>query len=81
MCVCVYALSIQISLSICSLAANLMGINILFSGVTHNIALLREVIKHPRFIQGDISTKFLPEVYTEGFKGEGKHYLRNKYVK
>ncbi|XP_063160883.1 propionyl-CoA carboxylase alpha chain, mitochondrial isoform X1 [Candoia aspera] len=38
-------------------------------GVAHNIALLREVITHPRFIQGDISTKFLPEVYTDGFKG------------
>uniref|UniRef100_A0A670YTR3 Propionyl-CoA carboxylase subunit alpha n=1 Tax=Pseudonaja textilis TaxID=8673 RepID=A0A670YTR3_PSETE len=55
--------------------------NYVIRGVTHNIALLREVIKHPRFIQGDISTKFLPEVYTEGFKGEGKHSLRNKYVK
>uniref|UniRef100_A0A670YQT9 Propionyl-CoA carboxylase alpha chain, mitochondrial n=1 Tax=Pseudonaja textilis TaxID=8673 RepID=A0A670YQT9_PSETE len=54
--------------------------NYVIRGVTHNIALLREVIKHPRFIQGDISTKFLPEVYTEGFKGEGKHSLRNKYV-
>ncbi|XP_026524722.1 propionyl-CoA carboxylase alpha chain, mitochondrial isoform X1 [Notechis scutatus] len=43
--------------------------NYVIRGVTHNIALLREVIKHPRFIQGDISTKFLPEVYTEGFKG------------
>ncbi|KAJ8253404.1 hypothetical protein GJAV_G00212560 [Gymnothorax javanicus] len=38
-------------------------------GVTHNIPLLREVILHPRFISGDISTKFLPEVYPEGFKG------------
>uniref|UniRef100_A0A670Z0B6 Propionyl-CoA carboxylase alpha chain, mitochondrial n=1 Tax=Pseudonaja textilis TaxID=8673 RepID=A0A670Z0B6_PSETE len=54
--------------------------NYVIRGVTHNIALLREVIKHPRFIQGDISTKFLPEVYTEGFKGEGKHSLRNKYL-
>uniref|UniRef100_A0A3B3RPY5 Propionyl-CoA carboxylase alpha chain, mitochondrial n=1 Tax=Paramormyrops kingsleyae TaxID=1676925 RepID=A0A3B3RPY5_9TELE len=38
-------------------------------GVTHNIPLLREVITHPRFISGDISTKFLQEVYPEGFKG------------
>ncbi|KAI1899603.1 hypothetical protein AGOR_G00063490 [Albula goreensis] len=38
-------------------------------GVTHNIPLLREIIVHPRFISGDISTKFLPEVYPEGFKG------------
>ncbi|KAG7467095.1 hypothetical protein MATL_G00149660 [Megalops atlanticus] len=38
-------------------------------GVTHNIPLLREIIVHPRFISGDISTKFLPEVYPDGFKG------------
>lgn len=38
-------------------------------GVTHNIPLLREIITHPRFIAGDISTSFLPEVYPEGFKG------------
>lgn len=37
--------------------------------MTHNISLLREVIIHPRFVQGDISTKFLPEVYPDGFKG------------
>lgn len=39
------------------------------SGVTHNIPLLREIIVHPRFISGDISTNFLPEVYPDGFKG------------
>uniref|UniRef100_A0A670JED2 Propionyl-CoA carboxylase alpha chain, mitochondrial n=1 Tax=Podarcis muralis TaxID=64176 RepID=A0A670JED2_PODMU len=38
-------------------------------GVAHNIALLREVIVHPRFVQGDINTKFLPDVYPDGFKG------------
>ncbi|XP_026100461.1 propionyl-CoA carboxylase alpha chain, mitochondrial-like isoform X1 [Carassius auratus] len=38
-------------------------------GVTHNIPLLREIIVHPRFVSGDISTKFLPEVYPDGFKG------------
>ncbi|KAJ8349947.1 hypothetical protein SKAU_G00250770 [Synaphobranchus kaupii] len=38
-------------------------------GVTHNIPLLREIIVNQRFISGDISTKFLPEVYPEGFKG------------
>ncbi|KYO39417.1 propionyl-CoA carboxylase alpha chain [Alligator mississippiensis] len=43
--------------------------NYVIRGVTHNIALLREVIIHPRFVQGDISTKFLPEVYPDGFKG------------
>lgn len=42
---------------------------VLLLGVTHNIALLKEVIIHPRFVQGDISTKFLTEVYPDGFKG------------
>ncbi|XP_073204894.1 propionyl-CoA carboxylase alpha chain, mitochondrial isoform X7 [Lepidochelys kempii] len=43
--------------------------NYVIRGVTHNIALLREVIIHPRFVQGDVSTKFLPDVYPDGFKG------------
>nr|XP_056717664.1 propionyl-CoA carboxylase alpha chain, mitochondrial [Euleptes europaea] len=43
--------------------------NYVIRGVTHNIALLREVIIHPRFVQGDINTKFLPDVYPDGFKG------------
>ncbi|XP_063809304.1 propionyl-CoA carboxylase alpha chain, mitochondrial isoform X3 [Pseudophryne corroboree] len=43
--------------------------NYVIRGVTHNIPLLREVITHPRFIKGDITTKFLPEVYPDGFKG------------
>ncbi|KAM9803736.1 propionyl-CoA carboxylase alpha chain [Neosynchiropus ocellatus] len=38
-------------------------------GVTHNIPLLREIVTHPRFVSGDISTNFLPEVYPDGFKG------------
>ena len=39
------------------------------AGVKHNIPLLREVYEHPRFIKGDISTKFLEEEYPEGFAG------------
>ena len=42
---------------------------ILFLGVTHNIALLREVIINSRFVKGDINTKFLSDVYPDGFKG------------
>uniref|UniRef100_A0A8I5YBZ6 Propionyl-CoA carboxylase alpha chain, mitochondrial n=1 Tax=Rattus norvegicus TaxID=10116 RepID=A0A8I5YBZ6_RAT len=38
-------------------------------GVTHNIPLLREVIINTRFVKGDISTKFLSDVYPDGFKG------------
>ncbi|OCT95425.1 propionyl-CoA carboxylase subunit alpha L homeolog isoform X1 [Xenopus laevis] len=43
--------------------------NYVIRGVTHNIPLLREIITHPLFIKGDITTKFLPEVYPDGFKG------------
>ncbi|XP_077351356.1 propionyl-CoA carboxylase alpha chain, mitochondrial [Festucalex cinctus] len=43
--------------------------NYVIRGVTHNIPLLREIITHPRFISGDISTNFLPEIYPDGFKG------------
>eukprot|EP00043_Microstomoeca_roanoka_P005843 m.58366 g.58366 ORF g.58366 m.58366 type:complete len:708 (+) comp13144_c0_seq1:300-2423(+) len=38
-------------------------------GVKHNIPLLREVYNHPRFIAGNISTKFLSEEYPDGFRG------------
>lgn len=47
-------------------------------GVTHNIPLLREVIEHPRFVAGDISTKFLPEEFPTGFTG---HRLLNEELK
>ncbi|KAG8516987.1 Propionyl-CoA carboxylase alpha chain, mitochondrial, partial [Galemys pyrenaicus] len=43
--------------------------NYVIRGVTHNIALLREVIINSRFVKGDINTKFLADVYPEGFKG------------
>ncbi|KJE98456.1 propionyl-CoA carboxylase subunit alpha [Capsaspora owczarzaki ATCC 30864] len=36
-------------------------------GVTHNIPILRDMIDHPRFISGDISTKFIQEEYPTGF--------------
>ncbi|KAH6576688.1 hypothetical protein BASA61_006335 [Batrachochytrium salamandrivorans] len=38
-------------------------------GVTHNVPLLRDVMSHPRFESGKISTAFLAEVYPNGFKG------------
>ncbi|ELK14921.1 Propionyl-CoA carboxylase alpha chain, mitochondrial [Pteropus alecto] len=43
--------------------------NYVIRGVTHNIALLREVIINSRFIKGDMNTKFLSDVYPDGFKG------------
>ncbi|XP_055465571.1 propionyl-CoA carboxylase alpha chain, mitochondrial [Psammomys obesus] len=43
--------------------------NYVIRGVTHNIPLLREVIINARFVQGDLSTKFLSDVYPDGFTG------------
>ncbi|XP_070538661.1 propionyl-CoA carboxylase alpha chain, mitochondrial-like [Ptychodera flava] len=39
-------------------------------GVTHNIPLLHEILRHPRFLSGDINTKFLYDEYPDGFKGK-----------
>ncbi|XP_018322476.1 propionyl-CoA carboxylase alpha chain, mitochondrial-like [Agrilus planipennis] len=38
-------------------------------GVIHNIPLLRDILTENRFVKGDISTNYLPQVYPEGFKG------------
>ena len=43
---------------------------IILAGVTHNIPVLRDIITHPRFISGDISTNFIKEVYPNGFPGK-----------
>jgi len=39
-------------------------------GVTHNASLLQEIIKHPNFLSGDITTNFLYEHYPDGFHGK-----------
>lgn len=39
-------------------------------GVAHNVPLLRDVVTEKRFVEGDISTKYLPETYPDGFKGK-----------
>jgi propionyl-CoA carboxylase alpha chain len=39
-------------------------------GVTHNIPLLRDIITEERFVSGNISTKYLQDVYPEGFRGK-----------
>ncbi|XP_037074960.1 propionyl-CoA carboxylase alpha chain, mitochondrial-like [Pollicipes pollicipes] len=38
-------------------------------GVTHNVPLLRDILAEPRFVAGDITTNYLPEVYPDGFRG------------
>ena len=38
-------------------------------GLINNVSLLRDVVTHPYFITGDITTKFFEEHYPDGFKG------------
>ena len=47
-----------------------IGIHSYDTGVNHNIPLLRDIITQPQFVQGDITTKFIEEVYPSGFQGE-----------
>lgn len=52
----------------------------IIQGLTHNISLLREIMIHPRFQTGDISTKFLKEEYPEGFHGHKLTYKESLIV-
>lgn len=38
-------------------------------GVTHNVPLLRDIVTEPNFVSGNITTKYLPQTYPEGFHG------------
>lgn len=38
-------------------------------GVTHNINFLRSLCDHPRFIEGRLTTNFIPDEYPQGYKG------------
>lgn len=50
-------------------------------GVTHNVPLLRDVITEERFVSGNISTKYLPETYPDGFKGKVLSDSQENYLK
>ncbi len=39
------------------------------SGISHNMSFLQAILDHPKFIAGDISTKFIDEEYPQGFLG------------
>lgn len=41
----------------------------LIRGVNHNVNFLRDTFVHPRFLSGDISTKFIPQEYPNGYSG------------
>ncbi|XP_065184213.1 biotin carboxylase 1-like [Sycon ciliatum] len=43
--------------------------NYVIRGVKNNVSILRDVLHHPRFKEGDISTNFLVEEYPKGFDG------------
>ncbi|CAJ0608481.1 unnamed protein product [Cylicocyclus nassatus] len=43
--------------------------NYVIRGVTNNIPLLRDICQEKRFREGNITTKYLPETYPEGFQG------------
>ncbi|KAK6027530.1 Carbamoyl-phosphate synthase L chain, ATP binding domain protein [Ostertagia ostertagi] len=43
--------------------------NYVIRGVTNNIPLLRDICQEERFRSGNITTKYLPETYPEGFQG------------
>jgi propionyl-CoA carboxylase alpha chain len=38
-------------------------------GISHNISFLEAIMQNPRFIDGNISTKFIDEEYPDGFLG------------
>ena len=44
-------------------------------GLNHNIPFLRSILDHPRYISGNITTKFIEEEYPEGF---GRQYIQLK---
>ena len=41
----------------------------LIGGLQHNVPFCREVCRHPKFLSGDITTKFIEEEYPDGFSG------------
>lgn len=44
--------------------------NYVIRGVTNNIALLRDIVTEKHFVDGNISTKYLGQIYPDGFKGK-----------
>ncbi|CAK8688864.1 unnamed protein product [Clavelina lepadiformis] len=54
--------------------------NYVIRGVTHNVPLCHEVLRHPDFIKGDISTNFLNEVYPDGFTGKQLSSEEHKHL-
>jgi len=49
-------------------------------GVTHNVPLLRDIITEKRFVAGDITTKYLPQIYPNGFQGKSLTDSEQQYL-
>jgi len=49
-------------------------------GVDHNVCFLRDVMENPRFLAGNLSTKFIPEEYPHGFKGHQLSTLQEQQL-
>ncbi|MBF0623373.1 MAG: acetyl/propionyl/methylcrotonyl-CoA carboxylase subunit alpha [Magnetococcales bacterium] len=43
--------------------------NFMIRGPAHNIDFLNAILKHPRFVSGNISTQFIAQEYPDGFSG------------
>lgn len=43
--------------------------NYVIRGLTHNVPLLRDILSESNFIEGKLSTNYLPTIYPDGFHG------------
>ena len=72
LCLCLYDNCLVTAFKVSQIVLIFCFLFLFLTGVTHNISLLQDVIAHPRFISGDISTNFLQDEYPEGFKGKSQ---------
>lgn len=49
-------------------------------GVNHNVCFLRDVMENPKFLSGNLSTKFIAEEYPTGFKAHELTQLQEQQL-
>lgn len=54
--------------------------NYVIRGVTNNIPLLRDITTEENFVKGNISTKYLGQIYPDGFKGKTLNQEQNNIL-
>ncbi len=54
--------------------------NYVIRGVTNNIPLLRDIVTEENFVKGNISTKYLGQIYPDGFKGKTLNQDQNNIL-